>query len=103
VANNRSFFNDEVHQERIARLRDRPAENRWLGQHIRDPEPDLVALARALGAVGYGPVQGSEELSNVLRQAVQEARAGAVVVVDVRVSTEGYPGAGAPSSGASRA
>jgi acetolactate synthase-1/2/3 large subunit len=32
VANNRSFFNDEAHQERIARMRGRPVENRWIGQ-----------------------------------------------------------------------
>src|ERR1035438_4791296 len=27
VANNRSFYNDEVHQERVARIRKRPIEN----------------------------------------------------------------------------
>ena len=29
VANNQSFFNDEVHQERMARERGRPVENKW--------------------------------------------------------------------------
>src|SRR5439155_19018880 len=32
VANNRSFFNDELHQERVALQRGRPPENRWIGQ-----------------------------------------------------------------------
>jgi hypothetical protein len=49
VCNNRSFFNDELHQERVARDRDRPVQNRWIGQRIGDPDPDLAALARGLG------------------------------------------------------
>src|SRR5690606_16904974 len=49
VANNRSYFNDELHQERIARQRGRPVQNRWVGQHIRDPVPDLARLAGSLG------------------------------------------------------
>ena len=56
VANNRSFFNDELHQERVARMRNRPVENRWIGQRIADPEIDLAQLARAQGALGFGPV-----------------------------------------------
>src|SRR4029077_13521382 len=47
VANNRSCFNDELHQERVARRRNRPVENRWIGQRIGDPEIDLAQLARA--------------------------------------------------------
>ena len=56
VANNRSFFNDELHQERVARMRNRPVENRWIGQRISDPDIDLAAMARAQGAHGFGPV-----------------------------------------------
>ena len=56
VANNRSFYNDEVHQERVARMRNRPVENKWIGQRISDPDIDLAALARAQGARGFGPV-----------------------------------------------
>jgi thiamine pyrophosphate-dependent acetolactate synthase large subunit-like protein len=93
VANNNSFFNDEVHQERVARQRDRPVENRWIGQAIRDPEPDLAGLARSLGLTGYGPVQKTDELVEALVEAAREARAGATVLVDVRVATAGYPGA----------
>jgi thiamine pyrophosphate-dependent acetolactate synthase large subunit-like protein len=93
VANNNSFFNDEVHQERVARKRDRPVENRWIGQAIRDPEPDLAGLARSLGLTGYGPVATTEDLATTLQEAAREARSGATVLVDVRVATGGYPGA----------
>jgi hypothetical protein len=50
VANNRSFYNDEVHQERMAIMRNRPVDNKWIGQKMLDPEIDLAALARAQGA-----------------------------------------------------
>ena len=50
VCNNRSFFNDELHQERVARIRNRPVENRWIGQRISEPDIDFAALARAQGA-----------------------------------------------------
>ena len=62
VANNRTYLNDEIHQERIARARARPVENRWVGQQIRDPDPDLAALARSLGLRGIGPVAGRGNL-----------------------------------------
>ena len=49
-------FNDELHQERVARERGRPVENRWIGQRIDDPAPDLAAMARAqdIGFVRVG-------------------------------------------------
>ncbi len=88
VANNESFFNDELHQERVARLRSRPVENRWIGMRMSDPAMDLAALARAQGARGYGPVRSADELSSALRQAIDEVRGGAVAVVDARVAPE---------------
>ena len=63
VANNRSFYNDEVHQERVARMRNRPVENNWIGQRITDPDIDLAALARAQGALGFGPVETQADLA----------------------------------------
>jgi thiamine pyrophosphate-dependent acetolactate synthase large subunit-like protein len=92
VANNRSFLNDEFHQERVANTRGRPAENRWIGQHIRDPDPDLAALARSLGLEGHGPVEDEGELDSTLAVAAERVADGAAVLVDVRVSPHGYPG-----------
>ena len=87
VANNRSFFNDEIHQERVARARGRPVENRWIGQHIRDPEPDLAGLARSLGLRGEGPVRDGARLGDALAEAAAAARGGETVLVDVHVGT----------------
>ncbi|HEU4353180.1 MAG TPA: thiamine pyrophosphate-dependent enzyme, partial [Burkholderiales bacterium] len=96
VANNRSFYNDEMHQERVARERGRPVENKWIGQRIDEPDIDLAAMARAQGAVGIGPVKHLQELKPSIEEAIKHVRAGEVCVVDVRV----VPGYDAPMSGA---
>ena len=89
VANNRSFFNDELHQERVASMRSRPVENRWIGQRMADPEIDLAAMARAQGAEGFGPVTRAADLPEIFRKAIAAVEGGGVAVVDVRVET-GY-------------
>ena len=91
VANNRSFFNDEVHQQHVAERRGRPTENRWIGQRIDDPRVDLASLARSQGLVGYGPVSSRDELASVTARAVAEVRAGAPVVIDALVGTDTGP------------
>jgi len=88
VANNESFFNDELHQERMARLRGRPVENRWIGMRLSAPAPDLAALARAQGARGYGPLRTVEALAEALAEAIAAVRGGELVVVDARVAPE---------------
>jgi len=85
VANNRSFFNDELHQERVAKARGRPVENRWIGQRIADPDIDIAMMARAQGAEGIGPVSSVEELVPAVERGLDLARSGAVCVVDVQV------------------
>ncbi len=87
VANNRSFFNDEVHQHRVAVRRDRPAENRWIGQRISDPDVDIAGLAHSHGLTGHGPVVSRADLEAVLARAVADAQAGGSVVVDVWVES----------------
>jgi thiamine pyrophosphate-dependent acetolactate synthase large subunit-like protein len=93
VANNNSYFNDELHQERVARERGRPVENRWIGQRIADPEPDLAQLARGQGLAGIGPVDTPEALGPALTQALGVVRRGLACVVDVRVAPSPAPAA----------
>ena len=92
VANNRSFFNDELHQERVARMRNRPVENRWVGQRISEPDIDLASMARAQGAVAFGPVTTIGDLAATFDKAIAAVEGGAVAVVDVRVEP-GYTAA----------
>jgi acetolactate synthase-1/2/3 large subunit len=88
VANNRAYGNDVAAQERTARLRGRPVENKWIGQAINDPPPDLAGLARDLGVEGAGPVTDIAELRPALKTALARLKAGAGYVLDV-VVTEG--------------
>jgi thiamine pyrophosphate-dependent acetolactate synthase large subunit-like protein len=85
LANNRSFYNDELHQERMARMRNRPVENKWIGQRMSEPEVDLAAMGRAQGAIGFGPITKPADLATALEKAIAEVDAGNVAVVDVRV------------------
>jgi thiamine pyrophosphate-dependent acetolactate synthase large subunit-like protein len=103
VANNRSFFNDELHQERVARERGRPVENRWIGQRMDLPDIDLATMARSLGAMGIGPVQELPQLLPALREGLAAAQRGEVALVDVRVPA-GYGSnpSGAPAASQQR-
>lgn len=85
VSNNRSFFNDEIHQERVARQRQRPVENKWIGQRIDEPDIDIAAIASAQGLKGIGPVRTVRDLRDAVADAVKAARAGASVLIDARV------------------
>jgi thiamine pyrophosphate-dependent acetolactate synthase large subunit-like protein len=95
IANNRSFYNDEVHQERVARMRNRPIENKWIGQRISDPDPDIAGMARAQGARGFGPVKQIAELRKVYAEAIAAVDAGEVAVVDVHIEPGYSPGVAA--------
>lgn len=86
VCNNRSFFNDERHQERIAIERGRPPQNRWIGQHIGEPDVDIAAMARSMGAIGIGPIEKPEEIGTALRLGVEAVEQGKVCVIDARVA-----------------
>ncbi|HET6196695.1 MAG TPA: thiamine pyrophosphate-binding protein, partial [Acetobacteraceae bacterium] len=57
------------------------------------PEIDLAHLARAQGALGFGPVIGGDGLAATLREAVEAVRGGGVAVVDVRVAPGYAPAA----------
>lgn len=84
VANNHSYFNDEVHQERVARQRGRPVENKWIGQRI-EPAVDNIAFAKSQGFEGIGPVRTADELRAALEKAEAIVRGGGRVVIDVEV------------------
>jgi thiamine pyrophosphate-dependent acetolactate synthase large subunit-like protein len=82
AADNRSYFNDEMHQERVAQMRDRPAENRWIGQRIDDPRVDLVAMARAQGFDAEAPVSTSEALAKALKKGAEIVAKGGRYFID---------------------
>ena len=108
VADNRSYYNDEMHQERVAQMRTRPAQTRWrynfqrnrkqIGQRIDDPRVDLVALARAQGFDSEDPVSTTEALAKALKRGAEVVAKGGRYFID-SVITPGYADAGPDQRG----
>ena len=92
ISNNRSNFNDEVHQEAMAKQRGRPVENRWIGQRIDEPALDLAGFARSQGVKAAGPILTIGDLVPALEEAIKTVEAGEPYFLDVVVQ----PGYSAP-------
>ncbi|HEY8580018.1 MAG TPA: thiamine pyrophosphate-binding protein, partial [Beijerinckiaceae bacterium] len=85
-------YNDVAHQERMANVRGRPTENKFVGQEMIHPAIDLVGLAKAQGAQGETAMD-ARALREALARGEAAVRAGGVYVIDARVDV-GAPGEG---------
>ncbi|HEY5063745.1 MAG TPA: thiamine pyrophosphate-binding protein [Xanthobacteraceae bacterium] len=85
INNNRSYFNDELHQENVARTRGREVKNRWIGLRMEDPSPDIAKLAEAQGAVGIGPITKPEDVKAAIEKGVDVLKKGGVCVIDFHI------------------
>ena len=83
VANNQSYFNDEMHQDRVAIERGRNRENKWIGQKIIDPEVNLSQIAISQGLKGIGPIKNSIDLENGVMESIKLLKEGYSIVLDV--------------------
>jgi thiamine pyrophosphate-dependent acetolactate synthase large subunit-like protein len=95
VCNNHSFFNDELHQERVAKERSRPVENKWIGQRISEPEIDIAQMASSMGAKTLGPIKRKQDLQAAFDQALIWVKQGHTCIIDACVA----PGYDANMSG----
>lgn len=71
MVNNRAYYNDWAHQERMARARDRPVENAYLGMELDKPAPDFASIARSFGWYGEGPVEDPDDVGAAVRRAAE--------------------------------
>jgi thiamine pyrophosphate-dependent acetolactate synthase large subunit-like protein len=85
INNNLSYFNDELHQETVARTRGREPKNRWIGQATSNPNTDIAKLVEAQGAVGIGPVTKVSDVKAAIDKGVAALRAGKVCVIDLHI------------------
>lgn len=83
VSNNRSCHNCEVHQMKTAQKRNRPVDNRWIGEHINDPPGDIMGIARAQGFDGEGPIATPGALPSALKRGIEAVLDERCHVVDV--------------------
>src|SRR5437764_695156 len=83
--NNRAYYNDWEHQERIANARGTDVKRAYIGMEIDKPAPDFAAAARAMGWFGEGPIDDPDEVQAAVRRAadavLQEGRPALVDVV----------------------
>lgn len=89
ISNNRSNFNDEIHQETVAKMRDRPVENRWIGQRIDDPTVSIERYAASLGVESAGPIEKVEDLVPALEHGLAVVESGKPYLLNVHVE-KGY-------------
>jgi benzoylformate decarboxylase/acetolactate synthase-1/2/3 large subunit len=82
--NNRAYYNDWEHQERIARARGTDVSRAYIGMEIDKPAPDFAAAARALGWLGEGPIDDPNEVQAAVRRAADAVMSeGRPALVDV--------------------
>lgn len=93
IANNQVYYNDVAHQERVAEMRGRPVENKFVGQEMSNPAIDLIAIARAQGLEGEGPIMNSIDFGAALQRGEKIVRAGGIYVIDARVNVRTAGGA----------
>ncbi len=83
VNNNRSFGNDVGHQRAMAEHRDRPVENKWIGQSLENPRVDIPAQARSYGVSAGETVRDLKNLMPALETGIKAFDAGECYVLDV--------------------
>jgi acetolactate synthase I/II/III large subunit len=82
--NNRTYGNDEAHQEAVAKARGRPIEQKVVGIRIDDPAPDFARLAQGFGVWAEGPIDTADAVGPALRRALRVVKdEGRPALVDV--------------------
>ena len=82
--NNRAYYNDWEHQERLARQRGTPVERASIGMAIDDPAPDFAAIAQGFGWWAEGPVDDPAKVREAVQRAADHVLAtGRPALVDV--------------------
>ena len=82
--NNRAYYNDWVHQERIARQRRDAHRERAIGMEIDNPAPDFAGIARSFGWYAEGPITDPADIEKAVQRAAEYVQStGKPALVDV--------------------
>ncbi len=71
MTNNRTYYNDEEHQEKIAIARGRPPENKVVAMRMEKPPVDFANLARSFSLSGEGPITEPDKIRPALDRALK--------------------------------
>jgi acetolactate synthase I/II/III large subunit len=83
MCNNRSYYNDEEHQERMALSRSRSVENKGIAIRIDEPPPDFAKIAQGFGVHAEGPIDAPGALGPALQRALKVVKDGRPALLDV--------------------
>ncbi len=72
--NNRSYYNSEDHELRMADARLRPPDRAGIGTQIHDPEVDFAGLARSFGVHAEGPITRPGDIRGAVQRALEVVR-----------------------------
>jgi thiamine pyrophosphate-dependent acetolactate synthase large subunit-like protein len=81
--NNRSYHQERMFVTDMAARANRDVSRSGIGNDLNDPFIDHVALAKAYGVAGIGPVEHPRDLAPALKQAVDIVKRGEPALVDV--------------------
>jgi acetolactate synthase-1/2/3 large subunit len=82
--NNRAYYNDWEHQEKLAEQRGTPVERAHIGMAIATPEPDFATIAKGFGWWAEGPVTDPADVAEAVRRAAAHVlETGGPALVDV--------------------
>lgn len=85
IANNRSYFTDEIQQEAVALHRGRPGENKWIGQRIDDPAIDIAGIASNFGIGSESQIVEVGQLEAALERGLRAVETGHAYLLDIRI------------------
>jgi thiamine pyrophosphate-dependent acetolactate synthase large subunit-like protein len=83
MVNNRSYYNSEEHNAKIAAHRKRPVDNAPQGTRIENPDVDFATMARSMSVFAEGPITRCDDLAPALRRALEVVKQGQPALVDV--------------------
>jgi len=81
--NNRGYYQEVMHLQRMASLHKRRVDTAWVGNIIDNPAVDFAQLARSHGVWAEGPIKDASQVGPALQRALKVVKSGAPALVDV--------------------
>jgi acetolactate synthase-1/2/3 large subunit len=81
--NNRGYYQEVMHLQRMASLHKRRVDTAWVGNIIDNPAIDFAQLARSHGVWAEGPIGDPNQIGPALARALKVVKSGAPALVDV--------------------
>ncbi|HET7669622.1 MAG TPA: thiamine pyrophosphate-binding protein [Burkholderiales bacterium] len=81
--NNRGYYQEVMHLQRMASLHKRRVDTAWVGNIIDNPAIDFAKLAQSQGVWAEGPISDPKQLAPALQRAMKVVKGGAPALIDV--------------------